>query len=69
MYLNVEKELAYYNECTLPIHKLSASQFQRALPALQTVTCSHESIFSTGQGSVEMVVVRISTRSAFYIHE
>ena len=50
-------------------HKLFASQFQRALAALQIVTCSHESIFSTGQGSVEMVVVRISTRSAFYIHE
>ena len=47
----------------------TSSQFQATLPELQTGTCSRESIFSTGQGCVEMVVVRISARSAFYIHE
>ena len=29
------------NECILPFHRSSASQFQRALPALQKVACSH----------------------------
>ena len=57
------------NECILLFHRSSASQFQRALPAPQKVACSYESIFSIAQGFVQMVVVKISTRSAFYIHE
>ena len=67
--LTLKKKSHTRTECIIPLHESASSHPERTLTLLQTGPCSHESVFSTGQGSVEMVVFRISARSAFYIHE